>query len=115
MSISLATTASNNDLYLDAQNNIAIVRDINAVLQDCEHAMKMLLGEAIYDQEKGIPYMQLVFDRYNATAFEGYARQNLEAVPGVIQVQKFNASVVGSTLNYTATISTIYGSGVINA
>ena len=114
MSISLATSADNNDLYLDASGNLALVRDIDAVLQDCEHAMKMVLGEAIYDQEKGIPYMQVVFNNYNATAFEGYARQNLQAVSGVVQVQKFGASVTGNVLDYEATIATIYGSGVIN-
>ena len=46
---------TDNDLFLSSAGNIAISTGLQAVLEDCEHAMKTVLGECVLDIERGSP------------------------------------------------------------
>lgn len=107
---------SNNDLYLDRNGNLAIVRDLQAVLQDCEHAAKAQLGEMIFAADEGIPNFQTIWNggNPNIAQFEAALRQNVGAVVGVTSIRNIDILIQNNTLTYTMTIVTIYGAGVIS-
>ena len=109
-----------NDLYVDGNGNIAIVYDIQAVLQNCEHAIKTRLGEMVLQVNQGLPYFTAVFVGVpNIPQFEAAARAALLAVQGVQELILFNAvqmqvippfsSRPTTALVYNAIIRTIYG------
>ena len=108
MIISIATN-DKNDMFLDAAGNLAMVTGIDAVKQDCEHAMKAQLGEMVLQMNDGIPYADTVFQRVNLAAFEAAARSALMKVRGVVQINSFAVAVTDGVLRYDTTIMTIYG------
>lgn len=105
---SIATNA-NNDIYLDATGNLAMVSGINAVQQDCEHAMKTQVGECILQTTYGVPTMETVWLEWKPKQFEAAARALLLTVPDVIQVTSFTITRSGNVANYTADIESTYG------
>lgn len=109
-----AIAVQDGDIYIDAAGNLALVTGIYRVLQQCEQVMKLFLAEAIYAQERGIPYMQTVFDRRQLDQFESYARDMIVSVPGVVEVLTFEYRVSGDVLFYDATILTEFGEGRIS-
>jgi hypothetical protein len=111
---------ANNDLYVDNEGNIAIVFDIQAVLQNCEHAIKTRLGEMVLQVNGGLPYLEAVFVGVpNIPQYEAAARAAILAVQGVQELILFNAiqtQVIPpfstrptTALVYSAIIRTIYG------
>lgn len=101
---------SNNDIYLNAENNLAIATGLQAVSQNCEHAMKTLLGECVLDLPRGIPNFETVWNgRPNLAQYNLASVLALQAVEGVVKVPAFESVKVGDALQYTATIQTIYG------
>lgn len=116
MSTFSIATNDNNDMYLDADGNIAIVFDEDAVAQDCDHAVKTLLGELIYNSDIGVPYMQVVFvGNPNLTQFESSLRNAiLNANSDVVQVLSVTINRSGNVLNYSAEIESVYGQVFLN-
>lgn len=115
---------ADNDLYLDQDGNMAIVFDIQAILQLCRQAALTLLGEIILQTEQGIPYQTAVWVGVpNLIIFEGALRDAWLAIPGVLRINSLtteqriiNASGTPSPVNgvvYVATIETIFGIGNI--
>lgn len=105
---------SNNDMYIGTDGNLAIVSDIDAVMQNCRSAMQAQLGEMQFDTARGMPNRATVYDTYNPVQFTAAGRTTLAAVEGVVSVVNFTVQRSGDTLNYSATIKTIYGTGAIN-
>ena len=112
---------SDNDLYIDAQGNLAIVYDLQAVLQACKQAALTLLGEMVLQTNQGIPYQTAIWVGVpNIPAFEGALRSSWLAIQGVTGVVSLVTSIgpytsLGTTvpitaLSYSATIDTIFGS-----
>jgi len=115
---------SDNDLYIDAQGNLAIVYDLQAVLQACKQAALTLLGEMVLQTTQGIPYLTAVWvGTPNIPAFEGALRTSWLAIQGVTGIIELNTviqpyTVPGTTipitaLSYSATIDTLFGSASI--
>ena len=105
----------NNDLYLNEAGNIAFSYNLQAVLELCEHAMKTRLGECVLNTDEGLPYFEVVFNGVpNLLQFEGAAREALIQIEGVTEIVDFVMTLVDNTLQYTATIKTIYGQGAIS-
>ena len=105
---SLATN-QRNDLFINADGNLAIARDIEAVKQDCQHAMQAQLGEMVLALDRGMPTRDLVWHNTNLVQFEAYARQTLRAVGGVVDVIAFDVAIEDGALYYSATIQTVFG------
>lgn len=109
------STDSNNDLFLNREGNISVSRDLEAVLQNCEHAVKVRRGELVLDVEGGIPYFQIVFNGIpNPIQFEAAVRSTLLQQDGVIEVTSFTMIQEGNSLQYTAVIRTSFGEGIVN-
>jgi len=105
---------SNNDLYIDGTGSIAFVEGLDCVLQNCEHAMKTMLGECVLDIERGIPNFETIWlGSPNVPQYVLAARVALEAVADVDEVTAFDTAQVGDVLTYSATIVTVYGTGII--
>lgn len=111
--ITIATT-TNNDLVLNAEGNLSLIRDLPAVLQTAEHLAYTLAGEMVLALTQGVPFWATAFGPTpNIAQFEAFLRQRILECPDVIDVQDLSAQQDGETLLYTATIVTIYGTGVI--
>jgi hypothetical protein len=101
-------------MFLGGDNNLAMVSNIDAVLQDCEHTMKALFQEMIYAYDRGLPYFQTVWQKKNFVQFEAQGRSALLRVNGVVSVLLFVVTTEGDVLSYNAVIETIYGVGSFN-
>lgn len=109
--ITLATDTS-NDLYLDAQGYIAVASDLQAVLQNCEHAVKTMLGECVLDQQRGLPNFTVIWNgNPNVNQYDAALRKTIRAVSGVVDIRSLNVRLSGEKLIYNAVIKTIYGTG----
>jgi hypothetical protein len=106
---------SNNDLFLGIDGNISISYDLQAVLENCAHIVKVRLGEVVLNTDQGLPYFETVWNGVpNLIQFESAARNALLQIDGVTEVVSFKISIVDDVLVYLATIRTIYGEGAIN-
>ncbi len=105
---SLATN-QRNDLYIGTDGMLAVVRGIEAIKQNCQHAMQAQLGEMVLALDRGMPLREVVWHNTNLAQFEAYARQTLRAVDGVVDIPTFEVAIVNNTLRYHATIQTIFG------
>lgn len=106
---------ANNDLFIGPDGNLAIVVDLQAVLENCEHAAKTIYNEMVLAQGQGLPYFEAVWIGVpNIPLFEATLRAALAAVDGVVAVNSLATSVDGGVLTYTAEIATIYGDGALN-
>lgn len=106
-----------NDIYLDKNSNLAIGDGLIALIGVCKQYMQTVLGELTLNTDVGIPYFESVFTGVpNAQQFVAAGRAALLSVEGVTQVVSFDVSTGATpkTLSYTATIQTIYGTGVVN-
>ena len=112
MTILTFAVNSDNDIYLDAQGNIAFAFDLTAITQQCKQVAQTLLGEMVYNVNQGIPYFQTVWVGVpNISQFTSALRRAFLAVGGVLEVVSLITSQSGNTLFYTAMIRTIYGNG----
>lgn len=104
---------SNHDIYLGPDGNLAIAEGITAVLQQCEQAASIRLGELPYAQEKGIPFFDSVFtESPDLGLYDMYLRKQFLRVPEVTGVQQIGFKQEGDVLEYEAIINTTFGSGV---
>lgn len=105
-----------NDLYLDASGNLAISEGLAACMENCAQAVRALLSEMVLAMDEGTPFFQTIWagGRPYIPAFEVSVRERILGVPGVTGVRSLSSELRGSTLHYTATVSTIYGVGVSN-
>jgi hypothetical protein len=108
-------TNSNNDLYIGTDGNLVIASGIEAVLFACANAAKAQLNEMIYAYDKGVANFQTIWtSAINVAQFESSVRTAILAVPGVTGISNFDMIVVNNSMNYSATIVTVFGIGEIN-
>ena len=89
--------------------------DLQAVLQQCEHAVKAQTAEMIYAADRGINTEQSLWDGSpNLLAFESFVRQALNRITDVVLVEDFQTQLNGNILQYQATIRTVFGTGIIS-
>lgn len=114
MTVSLAVD-ENNDLYTGADGSLATCIALQAVLQNCEHAVKTQLGEMIYAVDAGVPNFTTVWNGSpNKTQFEAFLRRTILAVQDVTEIQELSSAASNHVMSYRAVIKTIYGLGAIN-
>lgn len=105
---------ANNDLFISGRN-LSVVSDIEAVLQICAQCAKAILGEMIFNVTGGMPYFETIWVGGPTTAaFEAAFRLRIPQVEGVTEIQELTTEQVGENMQYSATIVTVYGTGVIS-
>lgn len=104
----------NNDLVLVGRN-LSIVSARDAILQICEQCAKAILGEMIFNVQGGMPYFETVWvGGPSSAAFEAAFRLRIVQVSGVTEIEELITEQVGDSMQYSATIATIYGTGTIS-
>jgi hypothetical protein len=104
---------SENDLFLDSNNNLATLSGVDALAAICNGALQGQLREMIYDQTNGLPYMDTVFRKQNLSAFVAAGRLLLQNIFGVVKVVSFNAFFTNGKMQYSVQIQTIYSAALI--
>lgn len=105
----------NNDLYVGPGGTVAIARDLEAVLQACDHAAKTILAEMVLATDQGLPYFEAAWaGTPNVSQFEAALRAALLAVDGVTGVSALSIGQIANALTYQAQIVTVFGAGNVN-
>ena len=108
-----AVNANNDISTTNGRLNIATGQQ--AVLQNCEHAVKAITREMIYSYDRGVNTFDSIWSGSpNVLSFESSVRAALIRVENVVSVDEFNAELIGNSIQYDATIRTTFGTGVIN-
>lgn len=105
-------TNSDRDIYLGTDGNLVIATGLDACLESCRRAGFVRLGELPYAQTRGAPFLDIM-ESLDLSLYEFYIRQVLLTVPGVNSVESVEFTVAGESLNYTAQVNTIYGTGTV--
>ena len=111
MTIKIAVD-ENNDWFLNDRKNLATSTELQAVLEMCQHAAKVVIGELVFDVEKGVLSFEVggVFGNLpDLLFFDSRARDAWLEIDGVEEVVRLDASIENNTLSYQANIRTIYG------
>ena len=99
-----------NDIYLDAENNLSLSFDLQAALESCAETAKTILGEMIFNVDQGIPYFETVWvGSPNITQFVAALRSALLRVPNVTEIISLIPAVNSGILSYSALIRTTFG------
>lgn len=103
-----------NDIFMNEAGNLALVRNIDAVKEDAQQSVQAMTGEMLYAVDRGMPNFRVVWNGApNIAQFEAALRRELLKVTDVIGVPEVSAKINGEEVNYSATIDSTYGTGVI--
>lgn len=106
---------SQNDMYIDVTNNIAVATGATAVSQAAKTATLAQLGEMILFTLMGMPARQSVWvGGPNYSVYQAAVVSAIQAIYGVNAVTSITVSQTGNVLSYVAIIDTIYGELTIN-
>ena len=112
---SILAVNPNNDIFLTSGGSIATRQDLQAVLQQAEHAIKAQLSEMIYAADRGLNTFDSVWSGSpNLLSFEASARTSLNRIPDIVSVTDFTATLDGQTVSYTTTIRTVFGQQTVS-
>jgi hypothetical protein len=106
-----------NDITLDDFGNLAIISDLDALMNIIKCVVRVNMGELQYNLRKGVPYFQTIFSEKNLIyLWESYLREAISNVRGVrsIEYVEFDYSPVDDILSYKAGINTQYGAIELN-
>ncbi|QRE00534.1 hypothetical protein [Burkholderia phage BCSR129] len=106
---------ANNDIFLDADKNLSMAIDAEAMRQVCVQTSQAMLGEFIYSRTDGVDYRNFVWTTAQVVSFEASLRGQLLALPGVLDVTDFNTTRDGDVMSYSVLVHTIFGEIPINA
>ena len=82
------------DLCVDARGNIAMASDTYSLSQDAASAIKLFLGEYIYNTSLGIPYFEQILGKHPpANLVKSLMIEAALTVPGVVSADVFFSSV----------------------
>jgi len=108
-------TDSKNDLFINAQGNIAITKDIEALANISKNAVLVNQGELEFNKQKGVPYFETIFaDSANTDMFQAHIIHTLEDLDGIERVAAFSYSVKDGVYSYSVEEITEYGTVVLN-
>ena len=106
---------ANNDLFIGADDRLAIVTGVTAVEQAAAQAAKTVLSEMVLATDQGLPYFEAVWvGEPNIGQFEVALRAAISAVQDVLSIASLTIDQTGEELGYSAEIQTIYGPGIVN-
>lgn len=103
--ITLATN-ENNDIFLNASGNLAMAEGKEAMANIATNKVRTLYKETPLDQQAGIPYFDVVFNRFDIDLFKQFLFQEIETIEGVRGAGDFSYSTDNNVLKYQATFTT---------
>ena len=87
----LAIDQETNDLFLDANNNLAIVRGAAAVAQHVRQRLMTFKGEWFLDTIAGVPWLdQLLGKQYDPALAEAVVKAEILNTDGVVEITSFS-------------------------
>lgn len=103
----MKTIATNaiNDIYLDVSGNLALCEGDLAIANIATNKARTLYKEITLDQQAGIPYFDVVFNRFDIGLFKQFLFQELNSIEGVARVSDFSYSTQNNVLTYQATLT----------
>lgn len=104
----------NNDIFLDASGSLAFAQDIDAQAAIATNKTRTLYGEVPLAAQAGIPFFDVVFNKFDPKLFEQFLRQTLLETPGAEKVTQYEYDVSGGLLSYRAVLTTQDGEVKIN-
>lgn len=106
---------SDNDIYLDAMGDLAIVSDLTCAMQAAQQAVQAQRGEMIYHVNRGVPSKRTLWNGAPSLAqFRAAVRQEILLTTDVVSVRSLDAQLDGERAVYTAQITTVFGTGAIS-
>ncbi|AUS03345.1 hypothetical protein [Pseudomonas phage vB_PaeM_FBPa50] len=110
MSTSTIRTGTNNDILLDDNGNMVILRDVEACAQDVRAAMLMRTGENIFDVNSGVGYFEYIFSPQKS--YDDARKSIADAIlssPDVTGIEQLNIDITGEVFGVDAKVITIHG------
>jgi hypothetical protein len=104
-----------HDLYLGPDGNLVVLSGVEAVAAACQTACLTQLSECVLETGIGLPNFQTVWvGTPDLAIWQSYLQDTMLNVDGVTQVDSIQLVINDNVLNFTATISTIYGPTTIS-
>ena len=112
---SILSVNADNDIFLTAGGSLSISRDLQAVAQQAEHAIKAQQQEMIYAADRGLNTFDSVWNGApNLLSFEASARAAINRINDVVSITDFTAALDGQSVSYTTTIRTVFGTQTLS-
>lgn len=113
--IAPALSAATNDLFLDADGNLAMVTSAEAVGQHVRQRLGFFRGEWFLDTTAGMPWLdEILGQKYDPALSEAVVKAEILATHGVTEIASFSVSFIKSTRGLAirdVDVMTIYGEG----
>lgn len=104
----------NNDLFIE-DGKLRIYEDKEAIAQTAVNVVCTVKGEVVLNQNRGIPYFEILFNnRPNTALFKYYALNLLKQIPGINSVTGIKIIKDKNLLKYSIVLDTMYGRVVAN-
>lgn len=103
--------ASNGDMVF-TNGELTFVTGQAAIAQQIEFRLKIFLGETVYDQSAGVPYIQVIFLKQTPLdSIQFILEQQVSETPGVTGITEFELDLdtLTRTLTVTGRATTIEG------
>lgn len=108
-------TNSSNDLYIATDGNLATASGLLSVVQNVQNETQAILGECVFDIERGLPDFETIWIGVpNVAQYETALRDTILRVSGVRDIISLAVSLADGVAGYTAEILTDYGTGAMN-
>ncbi len=104
----------NNDIFLDASGSLAFSQGKQARADIATCKTRTLYGEVPLSARSGIPFFDVVFNKFDPKLFEQFLRQTLMEVPGAEKVTQYEYNISGGVLTYRAVLTTQDGEVTVN-
>ena len=98
------------DLCIDASGNIAMASEPYSLAQDAASAIKLFLGEYIYDVTIGIPYFEQILGKNPPINYlKSQMVQAAESVPGIGSAIVYFSSVANGQVSGQVQVTSLTG------
>jgi hypothetical protein len=94
------------DSYLDSNGNIAIITGIDSVSQTVSNALQLWLGEYQFDTTLGVPWYNILGDKFNRLLVNNYITDEILALPYIKEI--ISIDYVFNNINRSTTINLIF-------
>ena len=91
--VGLGIDPTTNDLYLDASNKLALVRDAKAVGEHVRQRLMTYTGEWFLDTTTGVPWLDEIMGKgYDPALAEAVVKEKILDTHGVKEITSFSVT-----------------------